>query len=69
MYGPAIEKEFHHVTFENEQRRRTLETRRLLEAERQHQERPRRSLVDIFGRIVPRLDLRTPAGRSPIAQS
>ncbi len=66
MYGPYIEQQFTHIEFENEQLKRKLETRRLFEANpRQDQERPRRSLVSIFGRFVPRLDLRTPASRSP----
>jgi hypothetical protein len=66
MYGPYIEQQFSHIEFENEQLKRKLETRRWFEAEPQHkQERTRRSLVSIFGRFIPRLDVRTPASRSP----
>ncbi len=65
MYGASIEKDFQHIAFENEQLKRKMATRSLLEAERQ-QQRPRRSVVDIFGRLAARLDLRTPVGRSPV---
>jgi hypothetical protein len=69
MYGASIEKDFQHITLENEQSKRTLETRRLLEGDWQHQARPRRSLVEIFGRFLPRLDQRIPAGRSQVTSS
>jgi hypothetical protein len=70
MYGAAIETDFQHIAFENEQLKRKLETRRLLETgEQPSQKRPRRSLVHVFGRLVPRLDLRIPIGRSPITPS
>ena len=66
MYGPYIEQQFSHIEFENEQLKRKLETRRLHEAApQQKQERTRRSLVSIFGRFAPRLDVRTTASRSP----
>ena len=67
MYGAAIETDFQHIEFEREQLKRTLERRRLLEAgEQQPQQRPRGSLVQLFGRFVPGIDLRVPAGRSPV---
>ena len=70
MYGAAIETELQHIAFQNEQLKRKLETRRLLETgEQPLQNRPRRALVHFFGRLVPRLDLRIPIGRSPITPS
>ena len=66
MYGPHIEQQFSHIEFENEQLKRKLETRRLLEAEQQQaQANPPRPLVRVLARFLPRLDLRTPASRSP----
>jgi hypothetical protein len=70
MYGASIETDFQHIEFESEQMKRKLERRRLLEAGEQHpRQRPRRSLVNIFGRFVPRLELRASAGRSPVTPS
>jgi hypothetical protein len=69
MYGASIEKDFQHSRFENEKRKRRLETRSLLETEEQRQQRPRRSLVAIFGRFAPQLHLHAPAGRSPVTPS
>jgi hypothetical protein len=50
MHGPHIEQQFQHFAFEHEQLQRKMATRRLFETEQLHQERPRRSLVDLFGR-------------------
>lgn len=67
MYGAAIETDFQHIEFESEQMKRRLEMRRLFETDQQHpQRRPRHSLVHLFGRLVPRLNLRGTAGRSPV---
>jgi hypothetical protein len=65
MYGAAIETDFQHIHFESAQRQRKLEMRRLFETgELPH--RPSRSLAQLLRRAVPRLELRAPAGRSPI---
>jgi hypothetical protein len=70
MYGASIETDFQHIEFENEHMQRRLEIRRLLETgEQRPQPRPRRSLVHMFGRLVPRFDLRGTAGRSPVVPS
>lgn len=67
MYGAAIETEFQHIEFENEQMKRRLELRRLFEpGEQPSRERPARFLVHFFGQFVPRLDLRASAGRSTV---
>ena len=66
MYGPQIEKQFQHVTFENEQQKRKLEVRRMLDTEQPHQTRSPRSLADMFKRFVSGIDRRTPVRRSPV---
>jgi hypothetical protein len=67
MYGASIETDFQHIEFESEQMKRRLEMQRLFETgEQRPQQRPRRSLVHIFGRLAPRLDLRASVGRSPV---
>ena len=67
MYGASIETDFQHIEFENEQLKRRLEMWRLLETgEQRPQQRPRRSLVNTFGRLVSRLDRRASVGRSPV---
>jgi hypothetical protein len=69
MYGASIEKDFQHITFENEQLKRKLEMRQLLEANQPQRQRPRRSLAAIFGRLTPRIEVRAPGRRSPVAPS
>jgi hypothetical protein len=70
MYGASIETDFQHIEFEHEQLQRRLELRRLLETGEHHPaQRPRRSLAHLFGRLVPRLDLRRATGRSPVVPS
>ena len=62
MYGASIETDFQHIAFENEQLKRKLETRRLIDAECRTQVSRRRSLAEIFGRIVSELYPRVRGG-------
>ena len=69
MYGASIERDFPHIAYEQEQLRRKLEMRRMFEADQPQQQRPRRSLAAIFGRITPRIDVRTPGRQSSVIPS
>jgi hypothetical protein len=69
MYGASIELDFPHIAFEQEQLRRKFEMHRLFEANQPQVQRPRRSLATIFGRLAPRIEVRSPGRRSPVIPS
>lgn len=69
MYGASIEKDFQHGEFETQQLQRKMAARRQFDVGQQYRERSRRSLVDLFGQFVDRLDPRVPTQRSTVTPS
>lgn len=69
MFGPSVERDFPHIAYEQDQLRRKFELQRQFDANQPPVQRPRRSLADIFGRLIPRLSLRSSGRRSPVSQS